>query len=67
MSTHDMADSPNVLILANRKVAIENISVGAAYKIVSDDLYYSKVSYCIPKMLMTVHKASYCSKNSENH
>ena len=69
-----MVDSFNALILANRRVTIEDISelmeisMATAHKIVHDDLCFSKVTCCwVPKMLMTEHKALYCSKNSGKH
>ena len=64
-------NSVNVLILADEKVTIEDISeqleisVGTVHQTAHDDLACSKVSCCwVPKMLMPKHKTSYSSKNS---
>ena len=67
VSSPEMLDSVNVLILANRRVRTESISVqleisaSTAHKIVHDD--FSKVS-C---HWVSQCKTSYCSKNSGNH
>ena len=54
-----MVDSVNAVILADRKVTIEDISeqlgisVDKVYKILHDDLAFSKISYrWLPKLLM---------------
>ena len=74
VSTTEMVDSVNVLILADKWVTTEGISeqqkisVGTAYKIVHDDLAFSKVGFhWVPKMLTPEYKASYYRKNSGNH
>ena len=51
-STPDVGDSVNVLILADRRVTIEDlseqlkISMGTAYKIMHDDHVFFKVNGC---------------------
>ena len=62
-STPEMVDSVKALILADRRVIIENISeplgisMATVHKIVHDDLALSKVCcHWVPKMLMPEHK-----------
>ena len=70
VSTPEMVYSVNEFILADRRVATENISEqwgiseGTAHKIVYDDLAFSKVScwWFSPGLC----KASYCNKNRGN-
>ena len=67
VSPPEMLDSVNALILADRRIRIEDISeqleisASTAHKIVHDD--FSKVS-C---HWVSQCKTSYCSKNSGNH
>ena len=66
-STPDMVDSVNVLILAQSKAAIENISkelrisVGTPLK-----LCMMTLSFIVVGFHQGQCKASYCTKNSEN-
>ena len=59
MSTTEIEDSVNVLILTDRRVIKENISeqvgssVDTAHKIVYDDFYFSKIRcHLVPKMFI---------------
>ena len=49
VSTPEMVDSVNALILADRRVVSEQlgISVGTVHRIVYDDLDFSKASCCV--------------------
>ena len=67
-----MVDSVNTLVLANRKVTIEEnisdklvISVGSGHKIEHDELVFSKVSCCW--VALEQCKAAYWNKNSGNY
>ena len=62
LSSSEMVDSVNVLMLANRSATIEHIfeplgfSVSTAHKIVHDELAFSTVSCWVPKMLTPEYK-----------
>ena len=68
VTSPEMVDSVNAFILADRRVTIEDISeqlgifVGTAYKIVHDNVAFFPVScHWVAKMLISEHKALYCS------
>ena len=65
VGTPEMVDSVNKLILADRWIAIEDIS-GQLGISVRGGLTFSKLGWVL-KMLTPEHKASFYSKNSGNN